>query len=282
MKQPKVVTTHFVPAKKRKNEWTPKEDKSLQEMYEKYKKNVKLKHGKIKTIARKLGRGHYAVKARLHQLRNQKQIKHWTPEDDEKLLNAKGMKQYAEVARELGRSTHAVVCRINILRKKGKLSGQSRSWSDADVQKLKELYPMHTTTELSKVLGRSAGAIGVKCHTLGLKKERASGTFIRKRPLKFKSYDQKCMEMAEKKMKTLPELTTIPSNMINVFIDMLRNAAVPGKGVDMIDAQVLNIDNYNDFIYEVWEKSSELCAYIGVENKFKIYKEGRRTWLKYG
>jgi hypothetical protein len=108
-------------------------------------------------------------------------IKHWTPEEENTLveLKSKGFK-YREIAEVLNRTSQAVSTRGKRLIAQGRLeSTESRgnfSWTEEEINKL---YEELDYDELAEVLGKSRRAIQSKCEKLGVSKRfpgKKSGT----------------------------------------------------------------------------------------------------------
>ncbi|MFN7224454.1 MAG: hypothetical protein ACK4MS_10585 [Paracoccaceae bacterium] len=102
-------------------------------------------------------------------------LRAWTDADDAALVAAYGGEQtVAQIAAALDRSPSAVTKRLTHLREKGQISHHrgfvplENIWPEAQLQQLRDLWPVTSTGEIAARFGLSKGAISGMAHRLGL------------------------------------------------------------------------------------------------------------------
>ncbi|MCA8942207.1 MAG: hypothetical protein KDB80_06560 [Planctomycetes bacterium] len=132
-----------------------------------------------------LGRSVPEVRARADRLRAERRTGEWSQDDVQSLkeLYSGRRDEDLEVCLSRSRDDIRTMAQTLCLRKdKGaRPSGQGRMrmprWTDDEVEKLRELYPVRQNLEIAREIGRSVTSVANKAHQLGLKKSEQ----IRKR-----------------------------------------------------------------------------------------------------
>lgn len=136
-------------------------------------------------LAVMLGRSEPEVRARADRLRAERRNGEWSVDEVHALkeLYSGRRDEDLEVCLSRGRDDIRRMAESHCLRKdKGaRPGGGSRMrmprWSDDEVAKLRELYPVRQNLEIAREIGRSVTSVANKAHQLGLKKSEQ----IRKR-----------------------------------------------------------------------------------------------------
>jgi hypothetical protein len=88
----------------------------------------------------------------------------WTARRDQ-LLRSCYQQGVKAAARRLGITRHAVATRACKL---GLQTGRNRFWTEAELDRLRELYPTHTLRQIATTLGRGISGVSLRAFKLGL------------------------------------------------------------------------------------------------------------------
>lgn len=132
-------------------------------------------------IARILGRTPSEVQQQIIELGRIQQTGRWTQIEIAEFKRLYGTRTDEDMALIFGRSVESVKrlgARYCLAKDKAfvrKLTGSSATrmprWTEAEVERLKDLYPRQSNLEIAQALNRSVKSVVSKAHNLGLKKE---------------------------------------------------------------------------------------------------------------
>jgi hypothetical protein len=135
------------------------------------------------TIARILGRDVTEVRTQIEQLGRIQLNGRWTRDEVAQFKRIYGTRTDDDLARIFGRPVDAIERQAQklmlakdkaFLRKlHGKTATRMPRWTEEELQRLRELYPVHSNLDIAKTLERSVKSIVSKAHNLGLKKDLA-------------------------------------------------------------------------------------------------------------
>lgn len=159
-------------SKRRTGPWTAPE-------VEKLKRYLGL--SPTETIARILGREVEEVRTQIEELGRIRVNGRWTRDEVAQFKRIYGTRTDDDLGRIFGRPVDAIekqASKLMLAKDKAflrKLKGQTATrmprWTEAELEKLRELYPAHSNLEIAKLLERSVKSVVSKAHNLGLKKD---------------------------------------------------------------------------------------------------------------
>ena len=167
----KLAETMFRPAV-RTGPWTAREVQDLK----KY-----IGGTTTEVIARILGRTPDEVQQQIIELRRVQQAGRWTQEEIVEFKRLYGTRTDDDLAIIFGRTIDAVkrlgarYClakdKAFVRRLTGSAATKMPRWDKAEIDRLRELYPVMSNLEIAQKLNRSVKSVVSKAHNLGLKKE---------------------------------------------------------------------------------------------------------------
>lgn len=133
-------------------------------------------------IGRILGRTPAEVKAQIESLSQIHVEREWSQQEIAELKRLYGTRVDEDIARIFGRTPADVTAKAHELclakdkafvrKLAGTASTRMPRWSKEEIQRLEELYPVHSNLEIAKLLDRSVKSVVSKAHNLGLRKDR--------------------------------------------------------------------------------------------------------------
>jgi hypothetical protein len=132
-------------------------------------------------ISRILGRTAEEIQLQITELGRIQQTGRWTQGEIAEFKRLYGTRTDEDIALIFGRSVESVKrlgARYCLAKDKAfvrKLTGSSATrmprWTEAEVSRLRELYPRQSNLDIAQALNRSVKSVVSKAHNLGLKKE---------------------------------------------------------------------------------------------------------------
>lgn len=107
---------------------------------------------------------------------NLKRQQYWTKKEEEYLVNNYAKYSDEELSIKLNRSIPGIRNKASRLGlRKNYKKPRARPWSQKEIKKLKELYPISSKEDLEKIFNRSINAIRNKAFQLNIKRSKKKG-----------------------------------------------------------------------------------------------------------
>lgn len=136
----------------------------------------------LETISLVLRRNPADVERKLRELQHQRSSGPWTSQDLQTLKRLYGTRSDGDLSVILGRSAQEIermaedlcLAKDKAFRYRSAAPGGNHTrmprWSEAEVQRLRQIYPERPNLDIARELGRSQKSIVSKAHDLGLRK----------------------------------------------------------------------------------------------------------------
>ncbi|MDA1259586.1 MAG: hypothetical protein O3A20_03080 [Planctomycetota bacterium] len=158
---------------RRSGPWQPSELEELKDL---------LGRAEIQVVARRLCRAQSDIENRIELLRGSVKAHPWTSDEKQQLKRDYGSRTDRVLSLILAQPAHAIAAMAEELclskdktflhRAEGVRHVSMPRWSEAEIERLRELYPTNRNEEIAHILNRSTKSVVSKAHDLELKKSK--------------------------------------------------------------------------------------------------------------